>query len=92
MVVVVVVVVAVTVVVVVKLRHFIERGRLDVRFPITQRHLLESKCMTRIKHGVALFNVNDYPFPYRINIEVAGADQSSVMSLSSLNMYMKICK
>lgn len=61
-----------------KLRKFIEAGRLDTRFPITQRHLLESRCMTSIKNGVALFNHNDFPFPYKIDIEVCGADQSSI--------------
>ena len=61
-----------------KLRYFIEKGRLDVNFPITQRHLKDSKCVTRIRNGVKLFNVNNYPFPYKIDIEVAGADQSSI--------------
>ncbi|GFE54213.1 ribosomal protein L15 [Babesia ovis] len=60
-----------------KLRYFIERGRLDTRFPITQRHLYDSKCV-KVKRGVQLFNVNDYPFPYKIHIEVAGSDQSSI--------------
>ncbi|KJP86148.1 hypothetical protein AK88_04199 [Plasmodium fragile] len=60
-----------------KLRYFIEKGRLDVRFPITQRHLHDSKCV-KVKNGVKLFNVNDYPFPYKIDIEVATADQSSI--------------
>eukprot|EP00366_Plasmodium_knowlesi_P003229 XP_002260726.1 ribosomal protein L15, putative [Plasmodium knowlesi strain H] len=60
-----------------KLRYFIEKGRLDVRFPITQRHLHDSKCV-KVKNGVKLFNVNDYPFPYKIDIEVANADQSSI--------------
>lgn len=61
-----------------KLRYFIEKGRLDTRFPILQRHLYESKCVRRVRRGVKLFNVNDFPFPYKIDIEVAGADQSSV--------------
>jgi len=61
-----------------KLRYFIEKGRLDTRYPITQRHLFDSGCVNRIKRGVTLFNVNDFPFPYKIDIEVAGADQSSV--------------
>jgi len=61
-----------------KLRYFIEKGRLDTRFPITQRHLYDSKCVSKIKRGVALFNVNDFPFPYKVDIEVAGADQSSI--------------
>lgn len=61
-----------------KLRYFIEKGRLDTRFPITQRHLYESRCVTKIKVGVGLFNVNDFPFPYKVDIEVAGADQSSI--------------
>jgi len=61
-----------------RLRYFIEKGRLDTRFPITQRHLHDSRCVRNIKRGVSLFNVNDFPFPYKIDIEVAGADQSSV--------------
>merc|ERR1712151_679283 len=61
-----------------KLRYFIEKGRIDTRFPITQRHLYDSRCVSQIKRGVGLFNVNDFPFPYKIDIEVAGADQSSV--------------
>eukprot|EP00811_Abedinium_folium_P003766 NODE_13463_length_1164_cov_7.436837.p1 GENE.NODE_13463_length_1164_cov_7.436837~~NODE_13463_length_1164_cov_7.436837.p1 ORF type:complete len:166 (+),score=41.33 NODE_13463_length_1164_cov_7.436837:209-706(+) len=61
-----------------KLRYFIEKGRLDTLFPITQRHLFDSKCVTKIKIGVGLFNVNNFPFPYKIDIEVAGADQSSI--------------
>lgn len=61
-----------------KLRMFIEKGRLDTRFPITQRHLYESRCVNKIRRGVGLFNVNDFPFPYKIDIEVAGADQSSI--------------
>lgn len=61
-----------------KLRNYLERGRLDARFPITQRHLYESKLVTSVTKGVGLFNVNDFPFPYKIDIEVAGADQSSV--------------
>eukprot|EP00932_Pfiesteria_piscicida_P016942 SRR837773.3848.p1 GENE.SRR837773.3848~~SRR837773.3848.p1 ORF type:complete len:273 (-),score=62.85 SRR837773.3848:215-985(-) len=61
-----------------RLRYFIEKGRLDTRFPITQRHLYDCGCVTRVKKGVTLFNVNDYPFPYKIDIEVAGADQSSI--------------
>ncbi|SBT72191.1 mitochondrial ribosomal protein L15 precursor, putative [Plasmodium malariae] len=60
-----------------KLRYFIEKGRLDTRFPITQRHLHDSKCV-KVKNGVKLFNVNDYPFPYKIDIEVSNADQSSI--------------
>ncbi|XP_954097.1 ribosomal protein L15, putative [Theileria annulata] len=43
-----------------KLRYFIEKGRLDIRFPITQRHLYDSKCI-KIKNGVHLFNVVRYP-------------------------------
>jgi len=61
-----------------KLRYFIEKGRLDTRYPITQRHLYDCGCVTKIKLGVSLFNVNDYPFPYKIDIEVAAADQSSI--------------
>eukprot|EP00747_Dinoflagellata_sp_TGD_P169004 gnl/TRDRNA2_/TRDRNA2_196792_c0_seq1.p1 gnl/TRDRNA2_/TRDRNA2_196792_c0~~gnl/TRDRNA2_/TRDRNA2_196792_c0_seq1.p1 ORF type:complete len:332 (-),score=33.89 gnl/TRDRNA2_/TRDRNA2_196792_c0_seq1:71-1066(-) len=61
-----------------KLRYFIEKGRLDTRFPITQRHLYDCRCVSKIKRGVTLFNVNDFPFPYKIDIEVAGADQSSI--------------
>lgn len=61
-----------------KLRYFIEKGRLDNRFTITQRHLFDCGCVTRVKKGVTLFNVNDFPFPYKIDIEVAGADQSSI--------------
>lgn len=67
-----------------RLRYFIEQGRLDTNYPITQRHLLESKCMTRIKTGVALFNTVDYPFPYKIDIEVAAADQSSVDAIRAV--------
>ena len=67
-----------------KLRYYIEKGRLDVNFPITQRHLKECKCITRIRNGVKLFNVNDYPFPYKINIEVAGADQSSIDAIKRI--------
>ena len=48
-----------------RIRYFIETGRLDPRFPITQRHLLDSKCVRPIKTGVRVFNVNDYPFPYK---------------------------
>merc|ERR1719156_233162 len=61
-----------------KVRDYIERGRLDARFAITQRHLFESGCVSKVKRGVYLFNVNDFPFPYKIDIEVAGADQSSI--------------
>ncbi|SCM07203.1 mitochondrial ribosomal protein L15 precursor, putative [Plasmodium chabaudi adami] len=66
-----------------KLRYFIEKGRLDTRFPITQRHLYDSKCV-RVKNGVKLFNINDYPFPYKINIEVANADQSSIDTIKKV--------
>lgn len=66
-----------------KLRYFIERGRLDTRFPITQRHLYDSKCV-KVKRGVQLFNVNNYPFPYKIDIEVAGSDQSSIDAIRSV--------
>ncbi|GIX62742.1 mitochondrial ribosomal protein L15 precursor, putative [Babesia caballi] len=66
-----------------KLRYFIERGRLDTRFPITQRHLHDSKCV-KVKRGVQLFNVNDYPFPYKIDIEVAGSDQSSIDAIKNV--------
>ncbi|CAD7931407.1 unnamed protein product [Amoebophrya sp. A25] len=61
-----------------RIRYFIETGRLDPRFPITQRHLLDSKCVRPIKTGVRVFNVNDYPFPYKIDLEVAAADQSTI--------------
>lgn len=61
-----------------KLRMFIEKGRLDTRYPITQRHLYESRCVPKLRRGVYLFNVNDFPFPYKIDIEVASADQSSI--------------
>lgn len=67
-----------------KLRMFIQKGRLDTRFPITQRHLYESRCVTKIRRGVQLFNVNDFPFPYKIDIEVAGADQSSIDMLKAV--------
>ena len=61
-----------------KLRYFIEKGRLDTRFPITLRHLRDCGCVPGIKHGVKIFNVNDYPFPYKVDLEVSGADQSSI--------------
>lgn len=67
-----------------KLRYFIEKGRLDTRFPITMRHLFESHCVTKVKNGVGLFNVNDYPFPYKIDIEVCGADQSSIDAIKAV--------
>jgi len=67
-----------------KLRYFIEKGRLDTRFPITQRHLYDSHCVSKIKRGVSLFNVNDFPFPYKIDIEVAGADQSSLDAIKAV--------
>jgi large subunit ribosomal protein L15 len=67
-----------------KLRMAIEKGRLDTRFPITQRHLYDSRTVTRIKRGVGLFNVNDFPFPYKIDIEVAGADQSTVDAIRAV--------
>ncbi|KAF8819010.1 putative ribosomal protein L15 [Cardiosporidium cionae] len=60
-----------------KIRTFLEEGRLDGRFPITQRHLHDSRCC-KVKNGIRLFNVNAYPFPYKIDIEVATADQSSI--------------
>ncbi|EEQ99649.1 conserved hypothetical protein [Perkinsus marinus ATCC 50983] len=61
-----------------RLRKFIEYGRLDTRYPITQRHLFESRCVKRVRNGVRLFNYNDYPFPYKVDIEVASVDQSSI--------------
>ncbi|CAK9102021.1 unnamed protein product [Durusdinium trenchii] len=67
-----------------KLRYFIQKGRLDTRFPITQRHLQESRCVKRVKKGVKLFNVNDFPFPYKIDIEVASADQSSIDAIKAV--------
>lgn len=67
-----------------KLRYFIEKGRLDTRFPITQRHLVDSRCVKSVKNGIGLFNVNDFPFPYKIDIEVAGADQSSIDMIKSV--------
>jgi large subunit ribosomal protein L15 len=67
-----------------KLRYFIEAGRLDTRYPITQRHLNDCRCARNVKNGVKLFNVNDYPFPYQIDIEVAGADQSSIDAIRAV--------
>lgn len=67
-----------------KLRYFIQKGRLDTRFPITQRHLQDSRCVNRVKLGVKLFNVNDFPFPYKIDIEVASADQSSIDAIRAV--------
>jgi large subunit ribosomal protein L15 len=67
-----------------KLRYFIEAGRLDTRYPITQRHLTESRCARNVHNGVKLFNVNDYPFPYKLDIEVAGADQSSIDAIRAV--------
>jgi len=67
-----------------KLRYFIQKGRLDTRFPITQRHLFESRCVKKVKMGVGLFNTNDFPFPYKIDIEVAGADQSSIDAIKAV--------
>ena len=64
-----------------KLRYFIEKGRLDARFTITIRHLRDSGCVPAVKHGVKIFNVNDYPFPYKVDLEVSGADQSSIDAL-----------
>lgn len=61
-----------------KLRYFIEKGRLDARFPITQRHLLDSGCVKKVGMGVHLYNYNDFPFPYKIEVEVESCDQSSV--------------
>eukprot|EP00916_Digyalum_oweni_P008883 GHVL01014859.1.p1 GENE.GHVL01014859.1~~GHVL01014859.1.p1 ORF type:complete len:295 (+),score=52.41 GHVL01014859.1:70-885(+) len=67
-----------------KLRKYLEKGRLDYRYPINQRHLLESRCVRRVRVGVALFNVNDYPFPYKIDIEVASADQSAIDAIRNV--------
>lgn len=67
-----------------KLRYFLEKGRLDARFPITQRHLFDSGCIRKIKTGVKLYNINDFPFPYKIDIEVAGTDQSSVDAIRAV--------
>ncbi|CDJ58085.1 ribosomal protein L15, putative, partial [Eimeria maxima] len=39
-----------------KVRRFLEQGRLDHRYPITQRHLHDSGCV-RVRNGVHLFNV-----------------------------------
>ncbi|CDJ68161.1 ribosomal protein L15, putative, partial [Eimeria necatrix] len=39
-----------------KVRRFLEQGRLDARYPITQRHLHDSGCV-RVRNGVHLFNV-----------------------------------
>mmetsp|Transcript_11437 Transcript_11437/g.25930 ORF Transcript_11437/g.25930 Transcript_11437/m.25930 type:complete len:349 (+) Transcript_11437:84-1130(+) len=61
-----------------KLRYFIEKGRLDTRYPITMRHLRDCKACPSVKHGITIYNTNDFPFPYKINIEVMGADQSSI--------------
>lgn len=60
-----------------KLRTFIEMGRLDSRFPITQRHLFECG-ISPVKRGVRIFNTLNKPFPYKIDIEVAAVDQSSI--------------
>lgn len=73
-----------------KLRYFIERGRLDTRYPITMRHLLDCKCVPRIKYGVTLFNVNNYPFPYKIDIAVSGADQSSINVIKAVGGSVEI--
>mmetsp|Transcript_37757 Transcript_37757/g.95661 ORF Transcript_37757/g.95661 Transcript_37757/m.95661 type:complete len:338 (+) Transcript_37757:130-1143(+) len=67
-----------------KLRYYIEKGRIDTRFTITQRHLYDSGCVSKVRKGVSLFNVNDFPFPYKIDIEVAGADQSSIDMLKAV--------
>jgi len=67
-----------------RLRKYIERGQLDARFPITMRHLHESRCVSRVRVGVYLFNVNNYPFPYKIDIEVAVADQSSINAIKAV--------
>lgn len=64
-----------------KLRRFLEKGRLDARFPITQRHIHESG-LVRVKRGIRLFNTNDRPFPYRIHIEVTDSDQSSIDAIN----------
>jgi len=34
-----------------KLRYFIEKGRIDTRYPITQRHLNDSTCVNKVKMG-----------------------------------------
>lgn len=39
---------------------------------------MECKCVKNIFRGVKLFNYNDYPFPYKIDIECASADQSTI--------------
>lgn len=67
-----------------KLRYAIEKGRIDTRFPITQRHLYDCRAITTIKRGVGLYNVNDFPFPYKIDIEVAGSDQSSIDAIKAV--------
>lgn len=67
-----------------KLRYNIEKGRIDTRFPITQRHLFDCQAVRKVRRGVGLFNVNDFPFPYKIDIEVAGADQSSVDAIKAV--------
>lgn len=61
-----------------RLRYFIEKGRLDARYPITQRHLHDSDCVRAVRTGVKIFNYNDFPFPYKIDIECCSADQSSI--------------
>jgi len=42
------------------------------------RHLRDSRTIRSIRHGVTLYNTNDYPFPYKVHVEVMGADQSSI--------------
>merc|ERR1712048_1162633 len=39
---------------------------------------------SKIRKGVYLFNVNDFPFPYKIDIEVASADQSSIDMINAV--------
>jgi len=44
-----------------RLRYYILRGMIDASQPITLKTLLDSHCLSRIKHGVKLLgNVRDF--------------------------------
>ncbi|KAG0273789.1 YmL10 [Linnemannia exigua] len=66
-----------------RLQFWIESGRIDATQTITMKHLLDSRCIHNVEHGVKLLGDGKADFKTPINIEVSRASKSAIKAIEA---------